>query len=254
MGYETRANYLRVRALGPAGRTVRVELTQRLSDRKGDSSVVGHGEVADAAYGNVLHVEIRMIEPSVATGHDQVVDVAVERNKPGVALWRRLGQLVDYRGVRRELTHQGQRRGGPGQLSALVWRAERYQCVYESVAAQSLHVIARYQAAKAVPDDMDSFVTGGRGQVFDGLAQPCSGAGNAVGQQAVVVRGERLEPAAPQRVLHHREDCVVVDDPVHKHNRRLGCVYPVMEQSALFGAEAPQIMTAAVSDGTSGRG
>jgi hypothetical protein len=41
---------------------------------------------------------------------------------------------------------------------------------------------------------------------------------------------------------------------VHEHNRRLGCVYPVMEQSTLFGAEAPQIMTAAVSDGTSGRG
>jgi hypothetical protein len=41
---------------------------------------------------------------------------------------------------------------------------------------------------------MDSFVTGGRGQVLDGLAQPCSGPWNAVGQQAVVVRGERLNP------------------------------------------------------------
>ena len=254
MGYETRANYLRVQASGPAGRTVRVELTQRLTDHKGDSSVVGHGEMADAAYGDVLHVEVRMIESSVATGHDQVVDVAVERDKPGVALWRRLGQLVDDRGVRRELTHQRQQRGGPGQLSALVWRTERYQCVYESIAAQSLHVIARYQAAKAVSDDMDSFVTGGRRQLLDGLAQPCSGPWNAVGQQAVVVRGERLEPAAPQRVLHHREDCVVVDDPVDEHDRRLGRVYLVMEQSTLFGAEVRQIMTAAVSDGTSGRG
>lgn len=254
MAYETRANYLRAPALRRAGGSVRVQLTQRLSDGEGDSSVVRHGEMADAAYSDVLHIEIRMIQPTVATGHDQVVDIAVERDKPGVALWRRLAQLLDYQGVRRELTYQGQQRGDPGQLSALVRRTERYQCVYESIAAQSLHVIARNEAAKAVSDDMDTFVTGGRGQLFDGFAQPRSGPWNVVGQQAVVVRGERLEPAAPKRVLHHRKDCVVVDDSVHEHDRRLGCVYPIMEQSTLFGAEAAQIMTAPGSDGPSGRG
>ena len=107
-----------------------------------------------------LNIDTNEVHPILL--NNQVVDVAVERDKPGVALWRRLGQLVDYRGVRRELTHQGQQRGGPGQLSALVWRTERYQRVYVAIASEALHVIPRDQATKAVPDDVDSFVTGVR--------------------------------------------------------------------------------------------
>src|SRR5215213_9805704 len=191
---------------------------------------------------------MRMVQPSVATGHDQMIDIAIEREKARAALGCRLGQLLDQCGVWGELTDQGQQRYGPGQLSAVMRRTQRYQGVYVAVASQTLHVITGDQAAKAVSDDVDPFIASGRRQFLDGLTQMDGGLRNVMGEQAVVVRGQRLEAAAPERVLHPGKGGVVVDDAVHQHYRRLRSVYAVVKKAALFRAKATQIMSAAPCD------
>ena len=41
-------------------------------------------------------MQIRMVKPGVVTGYHEVVDIAVERDEAGLALRRRLGQLLDH--------------------------------------------------------------------------------------------------------------------------------------------------------------
>jgi hypothetical protein len=126
--------------------------------------------------------------------------------------------------------------------------AKCHECVYVLVTSQALYVIASDQAAKAVPDDVDPCVTSGSRQLFDGHAQPHGSARNVLGKQAVVVSGQRLEPAAAECVLHHSEDRVIVDDPVHEQDGCLGSLYTVMEESALFRTEPPAIVAALGED------
>ena len=101
-----------------------------------------------------------MLEPGVAAGHDNGVDVAVKYDEPGTAAHRRLGQLLNYGRAWCELPDQRQQGRDPRQLGALVRRTEGHQGVYAAVAAETLHVVASYQAAEAMADDMDAF--GGR--------------------------------------------------------------------------------------------
>ena len=74
--------------------------------------------------------------------------------------------------------------------------AKRHQCVYVMVAAQALHVVASDESTQAVANDVDSFIADCGGQLRNGLPQTCRGVRNVVGQQAVVVGGQRLEAAA----------------------------------------------------------
>ena len=62
---------------------VRAELSKRRGDLEGDLAVVGHRKMANAAYRDVAHSEIRMVDSRVPAGHDDMVEVAVEGDKPG---------------------------------------------------------------------------------------------------------------------------------------------------------------------------
>jgi methylmalonyl-CoA mutase C-terminal domain/subunit len=190
-----------------------------------------------------------MVDPGVAPRHHQMIDVAEERNESRTAPLGGLGELPNHRRSRGELPDQRQQRRGPGQLCALMRCTKRHESVYPTVASQALHEIACDQAAKTVADDVDAFVSSGRGQLFDGLTKPLGCARNVLGEQAVVVRGERLKPTTTQRAVHHGEDRVIVDDPVHQQDRCLGRLNAVMEESALLGTEASEIVVPAIHDG-----
>ena len=52
-----------------------------------------------------------------------------------------------------------------------MWGAEGDQRVHPLVAAEALNVVAGDQTTKAVPDDMDAFVTGFGAEPVDGRRQ-----------------------------------------------------------------------------------
>jgi hypothetical protein len=224
--------------------SVLIKLLQRSSNGEGDASIVGHREMADTMHCDVSHVEVGMVQPGVAAGHDQRIDVAVERDEPGTAASCRLGEFLNHRRARSELADQRQQGRGPRQLGALVRRAQGDQGVYVAVASEALHVVAGYQATETVADDVDAFLSGGCGQFLDGLAQPYGCPRDVVGVQAVVIGRQRLEAAPPKRALHDSEDHMVLDDPVHQQNRRRGRVHVEMEESALFRAEPAEVVMA----------
>src|SRR6476661_2180594 len=100
--------------------------------------------------------------------------------------------------------------------------AKCHESVYPTVASQALYEITCNQATKTVANVVDAFVSSGRGQLFDGLTKPLGCARNVLGEQAVVVRGQCLEPTTTQCAVHHGEDRMIVDDPVHEQDRCLG--------------------------------
>ncbi len=194
-----------------------------------------------------------MVEPGVAAGHDEVVDVAVKRDEAGATAGCRLGQLVDHRRVGSELSDQRQEWRGPCQLGAVMGCTERQQSVYVPVACQALHVKASDQPTETMADHVDTLVAGCCGELLYGLAQPYGCTWDVVGKQSVVISGQRLEAAPSERTFHHGEDRVVVDDPVHQQDRRLGRVHVVMDESTLFRGEAADLSVAAPIGGASRR-
>ena len=73
-----------------------------------------------------------MVEPGVATGYHEMVDIAEERDEAGTALRRGLGELLNHRRIRGELPDQRQQRCSPCQLGALMRCAERHESVYST--------------------------------------------------------------------------------------------------------------------------
>src|SRR5215207_1847143 len=131
-----------------------VEAGQRGGDLMGDLAVERQGEMSHTADPDVTYGEVRVADPSPALRHDQLVEVAVEGQEPGVATRCRLGQLSHQVTVRPDLLDQwpGQQPRGRG---ALVRCPEGHASVHPLMSAEPLHVVPGDQAAQTVPDQVD---------------------------------------------------------------------------------------------------
>ena len=231
---------------------VGVEFLQHRGDLEGDSSVVGHRQVADAVHADVANREVGMVDPGVPTGHDQVVEVAVEGDEPGPAAGRRQCELGDEVGAWGELAHKGQQLTNPRKHGALMRRAERDEGVDPGVPALPLDVVAGDQTTQAVPDDMDLLVAGPVGEPLDRRGEVNRRRTDVPGEQAVVEGGQVAEPPPPKGSIQHSEDRVVVADSVHEKDGGGGEVDALVDQPTLLGGQTRQRVPAAAAAGRLG--
>ena len=188
--------------------------------------------MSDATEEDVSRFQLRVDNPRISFRDDDLIQIRPHSQEASATVRGWLGQLSQDIGAGSHLSEDahGEDAGG---CAALVWRAQRDQRVHSMVTAHALDVVAAYEAAHGMPDDVHSLIPGFSGDCLDCFGQLGGDCANIGAEPGVVERDNTAESSLAQSTAKQSKDAAVVDNSVNQDDRRAGGFHITDEQSTL---------------------